>query len=481
MNRLSTPGVRLLTASGIVDPRSDDGGNPPGSRPGTAPQRIVVYQRDGGDDRTADGTLARPFKTLQAALATWPLDAQGNTYVIDRTGCTDQLPPAFSLPALRDSRGPQLRFPAQPLYPPFSSEGAFNILAEPRTLATVEEIGETATHPRSQIVTVTVPGATWIPDQFRGRQIVAADGFGFAIHSNTADTLRLCSDWAPRLPWRIVEPSAVLIGDSDPAQARGAINLNGAQATIVLGGQRIHSSSASAGALHASGCLRVMLYACEIEGDLQLSESASPIYFGACSLRPGVGYGAFLLERGSALLFNSLVEGFRVQAVTAGVSDLVMYQSVVEKNLAPLGLDLARLQLYRSEVLNSTGSIIPGGIAAGAIGTGQEQFGLSGGEISLNEVRVDGCSGDGISIGIRSAAALRNVGGTNAGLGLRVWSGGQVMVDAKSDVTGAAGDMKVGARAARAWSDFRAQALGGNEADFLDPEKSDGSRLFQAS
>src|SRR5262245_33688632 len=114
------PGVYLF--DGVADPISTPSPDP---TPAPAPRRIVTYQRVNGTDRTADGTLARPFRTLAAALASWPTDALGDTYVIDRTGCTDELPAGFTLSAYRDTRGALYRYPSSPYLPYVWAEAAF--------------------------------------------------------------------------------------------------------------------------------------------------------------------------------------------------------------------------------------------------------------------------------------------------------------------------------------------------------------------
>jgi hypothetical protein len=98
----------------------------------------------------------------------------------------------------------------------------------------------------------------------------------------------------------------------------------------------------------------------------------------------------------------------------------------------------------------------------------------------LHQVAIDDCAGDAVTIGYRSGASLREVRGTgNGGVGLRVRNGAQVVVDAVTDLTGAAGDVRVGGKPARTWADFRTAVPVGNEADFFDPATSDGSRLSQ--
>jgi hypothetical protein len=141
----------------------------------TDPVRVEIFVCDNGSDTTGNGSLAKPYKTIQHALNTIPLIQIGPRYVINCDGHTETDPNIVFPPFLNAS--PIFDMSLNARHPAFASEGYVTIQALPTTLLTLNPATTTySTDPITQLLTIQDSSAAWAPDQWKGK-IVAGTGF----------------------------------------------------------------------------------------------------------------------------------------------------------------------------------------------------------------------------------------------------------------------------------------------------------------
>jgi hypothetical protein len=225
---------------------SVESGNAP-PQPPFNPTEVFIYARSalqGGSDLTGNGSLAKPYLTIERAVRDVPTDVPaGVTYHVDVTGTGLQtLPEMYEFPKWNTTESiGDFEFDERFFY----YYGAVNITADPQLatgvtgITTIPLVGAVPSVPKAStgLIAIQFAGAGWTPGQLKGKFAIGA-GLGTehsVIWDNTADTIFITKTSTPTFPIEIMECSARLQASKDPARLhRAAINLINSQA--VFGG-----------------------------------------------------------------------------------------------------------------------------------------------------------------------------------------------------------------------------------------------------
>ena len=450
-------------------------------------QRLVIYVRDAnpggapGSDATGDGSLAAPYRTVRRALADGPLDVLNTRYVVDCTdaGVEDVGPDGLFVPPIRASGG-LTSMPSPLPHPIYDFEGVLTIRALPHrehTIAAGEPVVQRH-QPDTGLLQVQVPGRTWAVDQWKG-MLVSGAGRGEygVIAGNSADELLIT--WSAyeavfTPPIAIESPSCGLrYGGTSPSKS--ALVVRGMTGSLVLAGLRLAVAPATGVALAYTGPVIPRFEGLDLDGATGGGTYLGSHVRGSGLLPPWPSKlaGRTLRRIGSTFVFNnSFLEDVQFfHGGAAAVDGAIQIGSTVLDRCAHVGENIA-------EEGYSGDWEIQGSWLRGTRGDG---FRAPAAQRSyVYHTRIDGAVGDAVVADGPGYAELMDVSGSgSAGFGVRAVNGGQVrLIDRNTEVTGAAGELRVGARAPRRWIDFRTLPPAYSEADFA-PDTGDGSRLWQ--
>ncbi len=458
----------------------------------SAPTEVTVYARTTGSDETGDGTLDTPYRTFQRAIRDVPhVIPPGYIYTVDITDLgTEELPLNYAFPAITapDTSFEPVEF-GGPTPTPFAFGASFNIRAFPQPASNIPladtsvlavEIISVTQDPVSKLLTIEVqregaPIASWAADALEGKFLIV-EGFGFfsaVIHGSEnigpSSFVYAAVDFDVHTGSNltIMEPSAVLKGQSDGNTGAGAISVMNCPQVAFQGIG--FSADVDVRPLTVYGGPMQIFSLCDI-GGLSASAAGYLTVFAGCVIRSD-----FQAAGGSYWITFSLIVDAAI-GIFGGHG--FTYVSSCSKRCSPLGTanlgtqggsyPTAGWEIIDCLFKDTTLHMPP--IPQGAI------VGHGGGSFSLLNVLIEDSASSGVLMeGCGTNAFMENVGGTgNAEFGVRVNGGAYVRVlDDATDITGTGGDMRVGTLPPRTWADFRTGAPIANEFDIVAPAVGD--------
>lgn len=413
----------------------------------------TIYARSTGSDVTGDGTLANPFRTFQRAIREVPsVIPAGTRYIIDLTGIgVEVLPAGYAMPTFQSAKSGLGLNLAQGTHFPFQT--ALDIVATPQPASTVPvadttiNAGVVTTHADTGLKSVQDVTKAWPVNALKGKILLSAGGaFGSGIiASNTADTIELTTDTTPTFPATIVEPSAVLAGTLS-----GGYSLQAPNECPMSWNAIGFTANGNTSSIWATGSGQVGFAFCDIEGGaLDVTDPGCLLWWNYIH-----GAGGWSSSGGAVNFRFSFIESTVFTLVA--VSKIWFRASILQAcgpvtTAIPITSSLnAAINFFvgNSRIRSSTGTAAV--IFAGTNGR-------------MASVTIENAVGKGVHACLSQGyLRLNRVRGTgNAGFGLHVDDGMYVFVeDALTDISGTAGNLKVGNLATRTWADFRAPATG---------------------
>lgn len=426
--------------------------------------RRVIYVRLTGSDTVGNGSLAKPYRSLERAVLDVPLTWSGGRYVIDLTGMsTIVLPESFYVPPFTSQQQPVLL--DVPDWPAFIAEEALTFRAIPTVTATIAQadVTATATDSVTTLVTTITTTRTFAVDGFKGLSVVGAAPFETGIVvGNTATTVTVAGLASAHYPMQIAAPSAELKVAGNVFFGADALRFRNVHAGVTLQGLKLTPYPDGSGeAVSIASGSAVWFMGCDIGGGVANLGGVEDINVDASYVHDG----EWTITGFAPTVRNSYVRdiNFRVYA-NAGVMPWVVAKSTVD-HCSPIGHGgdaevSATYDFDHDHIIN-------------ARSVGIMYYG--GGPSAVKQTRIDGSAADAVSVTGFGKLFLDDVVGTgNVSCGVRLAGGGVVQANAGTNVTGAAGDTKTGTIAVATWATVRAAPAH----QFFDiASTGDGSRL----
>lgn len=443
----------------------------------TALTPTIVYVRPTGNDTTGDGTtVGTAYLTIDRALQDIPTVINGAFYVIDVSGYGTYT--TANPVALEGFVGPKnSNYGALPVA---NGGGSFYcgdvlLFAAPTTVDTLNLPTTTqAADSVTQLITITDTSKAWTPGALVGKFYAEYTASGlngvYPIYANTATTLTYAYTYSlvgnviltsaeivsPSTTIHFTDPnstynSAVVVQGNEASIGMFGVAIDGgvtgiAAITNVFDGGHVYSTMVDSGGLYAqnstlqvNGCYfhSPTNNAANSDASLDITDQSSLLVYGMyCK-------DLYVVLPGDPGCSPPLVYGLRLEG-----SD-------------PWGLG------FGDEGPSQAGLVEDASIT-GASGHGFYVY--RGTHNYLRYATVSSSAGSGVFVDRNCSIMLRNpISGTgNAGYGVLVDGGGQVVTDFGSTftITGTLGDFKVGLRPPRTWVHFGSTAPVGNENDF---------------
>jgi hypothetical protein len=462
--------IWVTSANDAATAGGETGGNAPFES-----KLTTIYVRTTGDDETGNGALATPYRTFQRAVLDVPnVLSPGARYAIDVTDLgIETFPSDYQVPVVQSTFDAELHTVVDHVSPWLFDSG-LDIVATPKLSAAIpaadaviafaEVVSVLATDIELAKITTT---KVWPVGALKGMMLTGRGtaSTNCAIYDNTATELFVANQVGNVTPiagqtLRIVEPSATFQG---PAPTRGQIqggafnvlNCN----SIGLKGIKFLCTDATPEfhGLTIGNCPQGHIELCDVEG-LFAVDSTEQLYFNGVARNKNVdveGYTPWTPRRSYLTNLQVILSDF-----------FSIYREVVLEDCASIGGNpfgasnggfQKNVECRRTLFLTSTSHAIN---CAG------------GGLYNLEKVKMDTCAGDAIHAdqGRAFVMCLLVIGSANTGYGINCQDGSEVRVfDDATVVTGALGDMKVGALTVRTWADFRANVPTKNQMDLATP------------
>lgn len=472
----------------------------PGSQPFVR-ATVTIFARTDGSDEKGDGSLDKPFLTLQEAVLHVPLILEpGVNYIIDITGIDETLPSDYTLPPWKSSWN--TTFDPPPANPNIIFAAGVAIFAEPQLVSAIPPV-EAVINPGDvasvtpdpitglQTIILTAPRASWTNANLKGKQFTdGAEAFVNAVIYDVPNTstISVASSAPITFPIRLVEPSAHLHGTPTNLGALNANNID----SLALNCLKITSDDPLKFGLVTDGGGTLVCQMCELvspfifnnEGGSGLGEQVRvvrswikgfPSFSNSVTLVQGLmdGTREMFPDGGSMPLFNA--------PVTASMRGMVFdgCDPVISAQIFPPGSDFnipastVHFTLRQSLVKNSTGD--------GVI--------FYGGSGLLLKCDLSSNPGNGVTAKLGSGVLnLQDVGSSsqNGNFGIEINDGMQVIADvdttttepgAGRPLTGAlGGNISLGSVGPVTWATVAAPP--NNVPDFTGPSAT-GARISQ--
>jgi hypothetical protein len=469
---------------GATDLEDDDNEIQP---PFRITQKIIYVRTDGSD--SGSGTLDHPYATLPRAVRDIPLSVPaGSFFIIDITGVQNALPPNYTLPPWKAAfitafvfdlpdPGPYLDYflrimpvniwavPERAALPPGEAEFSLSdvsVVDDPRTgMSTITLLGP--------------PRPSWGANALRGKFLHGTGGpfDNTQIWESDATSLKVVDTLGDLTgPFRIEQQSATLTCEDTSAAFAMIQSLNNEAAAF--GGIKFDGGGAI-NSLDIEGFSDTAVQLCDIENP----------YFGITN---GADVARFLRNYihgdfsylGIERLFwnrNTYFGGPDDTKFTGVPAEIVALNSVFDGGHSIIASNtqdgftpaiMGSMWLGSCVVRNSVDS----GVAS------------AGGFILVESCDLYGNAGDGVAAfgpGLTQIVNSGSSGAPNGGVGVSVFNGAQVQVDAATSgaadpLTGTAGDTIVGSVGVTPWATVAAPP--NNVPDFAGPAAT-GARLFQ--
>jgi hypothetical protein len=405
----------------------------------------VIYVRSTGNDSNNCTAVSSACRTLQHALnirTTAAAFKSAAHVIVDVTGINDTS--STITPPYLDSQ--PIEFVSDSLSPAFFERGFVTIRAAPTVIDTLNAPTTSfSTDPVSGLLTVADSSKAYTPNALKGKYAVGSGFFEFGeIDANTPTTVQVASAFATfTAPITIVDVGATYTG---PSGSLAALVVSSVKAKLVIEGVRFAHQDAYGNGVLAQNA---------DELDFTLSE----IKDAALVVNTLNMYGSRLLGEG----------GVNVIDTQLGASSLTFILSCWQ-DLTP---QVSGTLTFEEGVLDNDHVFDQIGVRALFAFVQAHQQGLvfQSGAVGLFNVRVDSAvaaahinpNGSGI-VGLGPAQINLQegaIGGSgNAGYGIELRSGAQAFIEstepATLSITGALGDLKVGARPPQTNSNFNA-------------------------
>jgi hypothetical protein len=428
---------------------------------------FIIFVRPSGDDSTGNGSEQFPFRTLQNAARYVPAEIPaGHRYILDVTGTTETLPEDYTLPpwggaeTVSQLSGSQFVFGA-----------TVAIQAAPRlvlgipaaeAVINLSDIAAMPHDPVTQLVTITLnaPRASWAANALRGKFAVTSTAVNNAvIWESDASFIRVTAapPLIPVAPIRIMEPSAAFVGSSSatagsasPHGCLNAVNCN----SIAFNGIKITTSTPLGHGLSVQGPGMCIAELCELQ---------SPVFFCNSPAVARIAKNWIYGNQGTVVLSGPVAFLGSLLQVSTNINfrqyDLMSISSCVLDQCSPVKFNTV---FAGSTYPSPSNLLVENSLIRGSTGDG---IFFSGGRGKLNGVDIYGCAGDGIKGGLGHGFLellnVRTTGAPNAGYGINITDGLHCRVDSHTSdppvgtqLRGTSGEMKVGDRPPRTWTNF---------------------------
>lgn len=405
----------------------------------------TLYVRPGGND-SARGDQAAPLATILAALDRIPTVIDDARWRIDVTGLSDVggarwfFPPKLSgIPADVQLSGG--------LFTQDLSVAPVTIIAVPSVFATLTVTGQVA-DPVTTLVTISTSNS-FTANQLRGKFVRGSVRGEFGVvASNTAgpNSSVYVTMYGPGLtaPVEVLDPSCTLtLGDVN--ETFNYSNLLDTPCAVALTGLKIQKANAPLGAALSTKHAQIFFQFCDVEG--VYAETGEPIRFDGCYLHDGL----LSLNGASHSVYQSYMRRVDTQFHGDGNHGAHGYFWTVAEECGPLGhwnnfQSAGGFDVGETEVINPK----VGGSGAGAATQGVYYRG--GAHARVRNAKISGatqamfCEGPGYLY----CSTVQGSGNTDVGCELQ--DGAQVKKAGTTTVTGANGDLRVGALGIRTWA-----------------------------
>lgn len=443
---------------------------------GPIPIIVRIFANQTGSDATGTGTQVNPYRTFKRAILDVPnVIPAGYAYIVDVTNLgTESFPAGYQIPPTQATVQEYLFLDPSTL--PFVVLAALNIQATPKPFAGLPLADTTV--PPGDIVAITPVGpgltsvqvaparASWAANGARTAMVIGSAGdaqVNCVVYGSDATHLFLANTptHVAVQQLSLVEPSAVFSmpgpggdGSGFESSAAESLAIQGIKFTIAGGG------SANQVALGIANTLQPIMELCDVDG-LVLGGNALEALTLSSVIRNFVFVQASSWAPRRCLVLNAGL------SITGGYADV--FRQVVFEGCDPVG---------PGSFATDEPAVPPGGweflnvLISNGTGDGVSAFG--DGAYSLQEVEIDGCAGNAVSVRDSISVKLKTVTGTgNGGFGVFVQDGGQVRVLDDATVVTGTGDIKSGTLAVRTWVDFRANPPVKNQLDLVSPPVGD--------
>ena len=385
---------------------------------------IKSYARTSGSDFSV-GSLENPFATLEGCSRRVETALYGRRrHTIDISGLTDsrEVLEGFITPR---TAGRVTFDPAPTEHPSFLIDAPFMVRAVPTTVLTIPTFNTTVedTH---DMLTVTVPGASWTTDEWAGFML---GGSGYAescmISRNTNDTLYIACGVPMTGPLEIWDYSATLdFGVTGDFNA--GLELHTYGSALFQGIRFSTKSTGFAVTLECRGGGTTYLSNCRFDGGLQVKGSGT-VVLDNCYITGRFGFDNNVeVTMGRSAMY---------QAAAASHAGDFSFSSVRVRECGPLGHGgsgtvMGTFDLRNCEILDGTGNGVD----------------YNGGKrASVRNTVISGCNNDAVSATNPGLLFLSDVQGSgNGGYGIDAGYGVLVRTVGGTLVTGNLGDIRPG-------------------------------------
>lgn len=455
---------------------SPEGGNEP-PQPPFEDVDVMIYARLNGSDTTGDGTLAKPYRTMQRAIRDVPsVVPAGTSYFVDITGIgVETLPDNYIFPYFTGAEGLGDFDFSKPF---FHYYGRVNVQADPELVLDLSGATITPTNDATTnlIALQITPNPGWTADQFKGMFLIGATPTQSSIiWKNTNDTLYLTRRTQPTLP-RIMQPSATLEANFIPSPAIHTTAVNIRNSLVSLLGLQVRTANGVGIGLTVAGDQApVSFQLCQLpqaqfntQDWSRVRQCYLPNFFAAMApvlIQQSFFEGSNTFPGVPVTLWGSRhVECFLNEDVFKGMVTMQFIDLFEEFRAASLETMVMRYSLITDSISS---------VATGQAGA----FIWSGAQCVLNHVKIDNATDPfGVNGGIANAITVKNgpgawlqlknvTGAGSTGFGLDVQDAGLVYVNdipvplplghdspgPNTSITGALGDINLGDAGLIAW------------------------------
>lgn len=419
-------------------------------------QRINLFANsDTGNDLSGNGTSDFPYASIGRCFEDV---AQGTSnlaqFFVYCTGVAPfVVPDGWVMPvSLNNAKITQQASPGLETFG-VQGFGGLNLIGVGTLVKTITGAQITAQTPRldSELIDIDV-SIVLVPNAYARLYCKDANGDIFVISDNDANTLNVVSANALAAPIQIF--SRPTIQPTTPGVFQPTISIRGQTTEVVIAGFDIEGGGAIFPSLAVVGGAAVDVYGCRLKNGVWVGLDVSSAqndgsFNGIANTFEGVCYvqgGSFQNSSGyfDNVDFSQVGGDAQVSVIQAQISDgSPPFFAFGLDSQSPVSLKIQNAEINKN--------------------TGVQAFGPC--YLTLTNVSCIDSDGDGVLVSGNAYAKLNTVGGTgNALVGLRVQDGAHVFCERLPTVTGAGGDLIVGANAVQAWVVFD---VANNEVDLL--------------
>ena len=416
-----------------------------------------IYVRPGGDDLAGDGSLGAPYETLARGLEDVPAYVPGgvnyDSIILDITGIDEDVSVSSTgnglpIPTVDGAKADIFPAPVSPVDAGFS-RSLLNIQAQMVDVLTSLPVASVSVDPLTSLDTITLTGTPLTPGAHVGQFVRADSGKCYPIDRNTASEIFVTSIFETYTSVDIVDTGATLRNSTSSTFA--TLQRTGGNAHLNISGVEILAPSGTAAT-----------------GFRQQEGGAGSVLFESSRVE-----GSILTTRESGFFSSVLTSVHNLNEARAFIS-----QSFLWNGQARLGsvyggqfnfLYIRNFEVFVGEQAtdgNEVGSIMSGVFqnfeSNDSPGDG---FKVYNSAPVIKLCRISTAAGSGIDVEGPMLSEIRDVQGVGNGIvGVRLNNGAQVRQSGVlPTITGASGDLIIGALLPTTWAAFSGAPTGLND------------------